>query len=629
MKFLSKYLRLPETIWGVDTDEVFAYETNRKAWIRDRHLGVLYYFLITFILGWILGGQILWQNQHFVRRDVTGIQRMRSSHPTVNGCDPMDPHCQNNYLPIQDLPYCKDYKNTPWSDAAACRYEDNVAADPEGTVDNKLFFPTAVELVTEDLVDGQYVEDPGHNCLQSDYLCEGRGSQSNMFYYVADVAGFTVQFTSSYSRGSVQGSSLEEPGFFEICDAQLREEGDVKKWSTRLYDKHECVGEAVQEVPIPCQPGANCKELQKFDALKDTGENLKSRLKDSVHDLPGNLAMTQKRRSSSRAAFLGVSADMEATNATKETQHWASRDKLSEVYWSLAAFLGVSADRAATNATKETRRWARAYQSIAAVLGVSADRAATNATKETRRLASREPLSRVYRNQWGDVFSIESLLHLAGVDLDNDYNIDGWTTRQAGTVLEVTVRYNNLYPFLSSFGYTPVKYTYEVRELPMPYVSRMTFAEVQPAEYPKKRSYEMRYGVLIWFKVGGSIGFFSCMYLLVFFTAALGLVSVASTVTDKIGEWYHPNFFHLKFDVSPDFSDMWICDKCGYSNLEEDTHCQGVPSHMCPKTTPKCKEPRPAHTKAAETESSSEEEESPAPGRMSFLRGWRSPARSS
>jgi len=298
MKFLSKYLRLPETIWGVDTDEVFAYETNRKAWIRDRHLGVLYYFLITFILGWILGGQILWQNQHFVRRDVTGIQRMRSSHPTVNGCDPMDPHCQNNYLPIQDLPYCKDYKNTPWSDAAACRYEDNVAADPEGTVDNKLFFPTAVELVTEDLVDGQYVEDPGHNCLQSDYLCEGRGSQSNMFYYVADVAGFTVQFTSSYSRGSVQGSSLEEPGFFEICDAQLREEGDVKKWSTRLYDKHECVGEAVQEVPIPCQPGANCKELQKFDALKDTGENLKSRLKDSVHDLPGNLAMTQKRRSS-------------------------------------------------------------------------------------------------------------------------------------------------------------------------------------------------------------------------------------------------------------------------------------------------------------------------------------------
>jgi len=599
---------LPDTFFGYDTDEVFAYETNKKVWIRDRYLGLVYYILVGLILAYIIGFQILWENQHFVRKDVSGVQRMRAMHPTVDGCEAMNPNCQNNYEPLENLPYCKDYKVGAWDHASLCKYEDYVSADPEGTVDNKLFFPTAVEIVTEELVDGQYEEDPGQNCLKPGYLCQARGTQKDTFYYVADVGGFTVQFTSTYSRGEVQGSSLEEAGFYELCPARLREEGEVKKWSSRLYDKPDCSKSVVEENSIPCKPGLDCSRLQKFDFMKDTGESLKSQ----VRKIPGASKISLGRKGHQPQHFLGVSAERRASVESNDTKGGPP-----------LSFLDVSAKRrvsAESNATE-------GHQPLHLLSVVSKRRAsaASNATKE--RLKHRWHGNGITQNPWGDVFTIDSLLHLAGADLDNDYNIDGWTSRQAGTAIEVTVKYNNLYPFLSSFGYTPVKYTYEVRELPMPYVTRVHTAEVQPEDYPKRRRYEVRYGVLVWFKVGGTLGFFSGVYLLVMLTAAMGLISLATTLTDNLGKWLHPNFFHMKFDVSPDFSDMWTCEVCGYSNLEEDSHCQMVPAYACPRTTPKCNAPRPSEKDAEEAASEApaeEPQETATPRGRGLLSRWRS-----
>merc|ERR1712137_1330413 len=105
-------------------------------------------------------------------------------------------------------------------------------------------------------------------------------------------------------------------------------------------------------------------------------------------------------------------------------------------------------------------------------------------------------------------------MELAGADLDNDYNVDGWTTRQAGTILFVTVEYGNLYPFFSSFGYTPVRYTYRVQEQVLPFVSKTRLIDVQPDEYPVKRMYEVQHGILVIFQVGGTFGFFNVVYFL-------------------------------------------------------------------------------------------------------------------
>merc|ERR1719321_628479 len=103
-------------------------------------------------------------------------------------------------------------------------------------------------------------------------------------------------------------------------------------------------------------------------------------------------------------------------------------------------------------------------------------------------------------------------------------------------------------------------------------------SEIQPAEYPFKRIVEVRHGILINFRVGGSFGFFNIVYLLVMLTTSLALFATATTVTDLIAVYLHPrkrNYFHLKYEVSPDFSDAWQCPKCHYYNAHDCAFCQG------------------------------------------------------
>merc|ERR1712046_472480 len=110
--------------------------------------------------------------------------------------------------------------------------------------------------------------------------------------------------------------------------------------------------------------------------------------------------------------------------------------------------------------------------------------------------------------------------------------MDGWTTRQGGTTLEVHAVYNNLYPIKSSFGYREVEYHYEVRELMLPYVSRWQLSTVQPPDYPVTRRYEVKYGLHITFSVAGSFGSFNILYFIINLTAAFALLTSATTVID-------------------------------------------------------------------------------------------------
>lgn len=201
-----------------------------------------------------------------------------------------------------------------------------------------------------------------------------------------------------------------------------------------------------------------------------------------------------------------------------------------------------------------------------------------------------------YTSAWGDSFKLGRLLQLAGINLDHDRNLDKWSTRQAGTVLEVRVVYNNLYPILSSFGYRDVEYNMEVRELPMPYVSNIQLADVQPDDYPASRVYEVRHGILIWFKVSGTFGFFNVVYLLLMLTTAFALAASAISITDAFSIYLHPrknNFFHLKYEVTPDFSEMWQCEKCGYQNAPDATTCSGVERWLSRDEVAPCGAPKP------------------------------------
>jgi hypothetical protein len=208
----------------------------------------------------------------------------------------------------------------------------------------------------------------------------------------------------------------------------------------------------------------------------------------------------------------------------------------------------------------------------------------------------------------GDVFTLGRLMELAGVNLDLDRNIDGKSLRQAGTALEVRVMYSNMYPFYSFFGYHPVKYHYEVKELMIPAMDRFSLSDVQPADYPEHRRYEYQHGTMIILKVDGTFGFFSLVYTFVLMTAVGALVTALKTVLDLAVIYLHPhgdNFFHSKYEVTVDYSYTWTCSKCNWKNVADDETCQGVPAwfqYDAPDVD-KCGHPRPQDALRSSTRS--------------------------
>lgn len=569
-----------DTIWGVDTDEIFAYSTKKVVWIRDRWIGLFYYAVILLVLAWVIGGQILWKNEHLSRMDVKGVARIWYSHPTVRDCDPDGgPDCKSRYRKLTDINYCDVYRGpdkSPYS--AHCRFRDRISLQHGASRVSSLFLPTSVEVITDEKhcepseengysCDNTYQPLSGSDCLQAGrYLCKKRNGEENQFYYVADVLNYRVSLASSYERENIRGMSLQHQGFVGVCRGLVDMSHHRQTWTDRqkALAKYRCTDDQLEIEKIPCAQGVSCAAMRAFDILEETGISVAGRtVKDGLHRaIKGNKSEGDEKKDKDEASFMTVGSGHHSRRLRARRNQGKS--------------LGTDNEPGRPHL----------------------EDFATTRKPGQPGLDGVEALEE-YSNHWGDVFTIRRLLTLAGADLDQDYNMDGWTARQSGTVLEVTAVYNNLYPFLSAFGYRPVSYHYTVRQLALPYVSQLVMSEEQPDDYPKHRRHELQYGLLIYFKVGGSFGFFNLVYLLVMITTALALTGSAAVVTDLVGIYLHPkkdNFFHLKYEVSPDFSDAWKCTKCGYYNHQYEETCLGAPAFVDKGETGICGARRPAET---------------------------------
>lgn len=577
-----------ETIWGVDTDEVFAYSTKKVVWIRDRWIGVFYYAIVFLVLLWVVGGQILWRNEHFLRRDVEGVARMWISHPTENDCSPSIPGCKSAYRKLTDIPYCDVYRGPEQrhDHQAHCEYRDRISMLDGVSRVQSVFIPTAVEIVEERQncnpsaengysCDNTYETLPGSDCLHPNELCRSRGGKKDQFYYVADVLNYRIQFTSSYERDDIRGTSLLHQGYVGICRPLLELSNSTRTWSAREKEakKHHCDEKHLEKVKIACPEGVDCAEMRAFDILEDTGINVAGR------DLK---------------YVVGVGDDPEEDKL---------EDKLEDIYRSQTSLLAINLNRGRKRRLRHNGHASPDRNHSVTVTpevlnrgrGMISD-ARWIEQKMQGELAVNVSGFDQYSNNWGDVFKVKRLLALAGADLDSDYNMDGWTTRQAGTVLEVEAVYNNLYPFLSSFGYHPVSYYYTVRQLTLPYVSHVKLSDIQPEDFPRSRRHEVHHGLLVYFRVSGTFGFFNIVYLMVMLTTALALAASATTLTDMLALHVHPrrnNFFHLKYEVSPDFSDTWRCSDCGFYNQRQHEACMGATKFRHPEEAERCNGRRP------------------------------------
>jgi len=521
---------LPEHMFGMDTDDVLAYATPKVAYVRDRYVGALYYFLTFLAMCWVLGGQVLWRNEHFMLKDVKGISRMFITHPTKNQCDPNVKNCLSDFKNMEDLPYCKEHLDGPEvPHAAPCAYADKHSMFPDGTVGSQVFIPTSMIVMeeTKECTPGAKNKYSCANEYKKTTKYDSKGyyfNETNMQFY-ANIEDYTVQFTSTYHREQIAGTSLDHPGFFMECMDKNEHNGKEQTWKQRLDNKGHCDDE--RRVPVSCMPGLACDK----GGLK-TIEDIK----------------------------LDPALDEEAPDGGM-----------------LVQIPGVKTSRRSLR-TREQDMGAKRVHFVA----------------EDSEVA--RPTPDVYASTWGDTFKVGKLMELAGIDLDNHFNMDDATARMAGTIIEVEVLYSNLRRFLSSFGLSQVQYSYRIKERKLPYVSREFLHPEQPEDFPKSRRYLVQHGILLDFKVGGEFGFFSIVYLLIMLTTSLALLATAHKLTDLTSLYLHPrqnNYFHLKYEVSGDFSDMWMCETCGYYNLHNDHTCKGLDKWMSAHDTEYCGVARP------------------------------------
>jgi len=559
---------LPDTIFGQDTDDLLAYTTPKVAFVRDRHIGCLYYLLTLLAISWVIIGQVLWRNEHFLLKDVKGIPRMFFSHPTANQCDANSADCVSDYKPLSDLPYCLEHSGGPEvPHPAKCRYADKHSMFVDGTVGSQVFIPTS-QVVMEEEKHCMPAPNNQFSCQseykQSSFGTEGQGkgyyfNETNMEFF-ANIEDFTVQFTSTYHREAISGTSLDHPGFYLECHDEKPDQDETLTWEERLHlRKDTCEDE--RKMPVECMPGMACHK----GGLK-TIEDVKIKGVDGIE-------MQKKWK--------------EAQKKSVNTLDKAASGKLDDYEPGDDSFVqmpGVST----------SRKSLRASYARAALVAESAQQPGSLKLKPEKQVKRATP--DVFASSWGDTFKVGKLIELADLDLDRHLNMDGMSARMAGSILEVEATYSNLHRFLSSFGMSQVQYVYRVKERKLPYVSRETLHPDQPADYPKHRRYIVQHGILLDFKVGGEFGFIRIVYLLIMLTTSLALLATAHKLTDLTSLYIHPrrnNYFHLKYECSPDFSDMWRCHTCSFYNMPSHETCKGLEKWMCASETPVCGAARP------------------------------------
>lgn len=96
------------------------YETVKYAQIPDLRLAGLRWALLFAIAGYVAVVELLGNGGYLREHTVVGTVRLSLRQPTVGGCDPGNPGgdddgggCDNDFLPLDELPYCEQHVGTP------------------------------------------------------------------------------------------------------------------------------------------------------------------------------------------------------------------------------------------------------------------------------------------------------------------------------------------------------------------------------------------------------------------------------------------------------------------------------------------------------------------------------------
>jgi hypothetical protein len=164
-----------------------------------------------------------------------------------------------------------------------------------------------------------------------------------------------------------------------------------------------------------------------------------------------------------------------------------------------------------------------------------------------------------------DVFDIEVMLAVAGIDLEGTSPTNDRSIRYNGAAMVVNIRYQNWAPGRATsinLGRTDpdlgctVPYEYELSSVLDTASKRQT---VVHTSYPNKRALLNEHGVRLFVLQTGSLGSFDMATLLIAVTSSLTLLAVSSTLVDMLAVYVLPEkkyYNGFKYPETPHVSEL-------------------------------------------------------------------------
>eukprot|EP00927_Polykrikos_kofoidii_P006247 TRINITY_DN12539_c0_g5_i1.p1 TRINITY_DN12539_c0_g5~~TRINITY_DN12539_c0_g5_i1.p1 ORF type:complete len:519 (-),score=63.36 TRINITY_DN12539_c0_g5_i1:94-1650(-) len=517
-------------MFAQDLDDVFAYQTPKVVKIRDRYLGFLRISLLALIFIFIVVFQILYKGTHLSVEDIQGTYRLQLQHPTLNGCNPKHSTCSHSFRPLTDIPYCDQSDLEYINDKKPCQYFD--ATDVEQFVGDGILVPTNIETVHQ-----------RRACIPSnanDWTCEGQlynnvGEDGHFLgthgaedvTYVADIGRFTILIDHSF-----QGMGKAEDMQFDQSDLS-------GSWLR-------CSGNSCEKVPIVCgmSNASRCKTgeptLEDFEARKafylragkgGRGASDHTMLLD--RGVGRKVTLSQDTAPAMSAAALRPTHDRTLRRSSFLRHSDASRHRV-------VGLIGVG--------------------DVDSHGGLEEARAQHYAMDAPQGMFESPVISITH----GDVFSIDQLLRMAGVDLDEMIPTESGSTsntyRRTGLVLLVLIEYTNDVTWcgLKASPWHQVatpEYTIRVKSAPA-YRFKMRSVERSSLDADTRTFLEYN-GIRIVVHQHGRLLVWSWTTLLVILTTSLGLLKVADLITEMLALYALPKakaFNDLKYEKSIDFN---------------------------------------------------------------------------
>jgi hypothetical protein len=370
---------------------------------------------------------------------------------------------------------------------------------------------------------------PGDETCDNEFVLDANPE----IIYVADIERYTVMFVHSFHRGHIKGNNGEMQGFFYECESD-----DTSKTMAAVQDTiqgtQECHG-TLKRKPIECINDV-CPFLKKDKQEKAAFIQKRSKESRKIRSLKDG------KQSQIQTNTNLQTNSVNRSHALQTLETMASGGAKDPVVW------GEQVPWGALNTHHGTPNH-HAHQLISQHRKQEVDM--------DEPLQRKPPSLPVFAIKDGDIFSIQKILELVGLDLDRSFNLDGEPLRESGTVIEVEAIYDNLVAFWSSFGYLPISYTYKFTQRPMEEMKTELYAQSQP-NLPRERVIENRHGLYLQLKVTGTFGFFSIVYLLVMLTTALGLIGGSVFLTDKIAIYvmkHKKEYRDAKYENTKEFDD--------------------------------------------------------------------------